>query len=390
MGGIAPTACAISQISPWEEQLERSCTVKKSWGRRDPDDSCCFPSAARFLSTFFRGGSSTIPEQAETDEFLHVGSLVDIDSLVDGENVDAEKNAEVATTEDSSASSISGDETEEKEKVELEELVFPLITEGDGHETDPDQIPKRFLMMQKGNREHAKESLEATLKWREEVHVDTILSRPHPQLDKCKAIVPHFFSGRDKMGNVVFVQRPGRIDLDLAHRNNVTMGDLLTHYIYTIEYCWNILEPSPGGLMTNVIDLSGISLRIVNKEMIGFLKEFVHMMSANYPSRSCKTLIINAPRWFGGTYRLLKPLLRESTKAKIEICNGGKKQDDILRKHLGGANVPEELLLTPSETSTPSESEEDICGPHSLSEKGLRSFCMKYLDGNDMEMQVVI
>mmetsp|Transcript_8126 Transcript_8126/g.14677 ORF Transcript_8126/g.14677 Transcript_8126/m.14677 type:complete len:99 (+) Transcript_8126:1127-1423(+) len=77
-------------------------------------------------------------------------------------------------------------------------------------------------------------------------------------------------------------------------------------------------------------------------------------------------------------------------KQKLKFAMEGKKQDDILRKHLGGANVPEELLLTPSETSTPSESEEDICGPHSLSEKGLRSFCMKYLDGNDMEMQVVI
>ena len=51
------------------------------------------------------------------------------------------------------------------------------------------------------------------------------------------------------------------------------------------------------------------------------------MMSENYPGRSYKTLVINAPRWFHALYKIFKPLLRESTRQKIVILKAGEQQD---------------------------------------------------------------
>lgn len=247
---------------------------------------------------------------------------------------------------------------------------FSLFQSGDGSESDPDGIPGRFLRMQKGNRQKAMVALQATLKFRQEHAVDTILSRPHPQFDVCKLVLPHYFAGRDPTNHVIFVQRPGQIQMQLAEMNNITTDDLLQHYIWTLEYCWNVLEPRPDQTMTSVIDLEGLSFGGV-KQMFGFVKEFVNMMSLHYPQRSYKTLLINSPRWFHTLYRMISPILRESTKSKIQILSGGHKQRDILQEYLGDA-VPRELLGEDDELDV--NGAEDHTGPMSPMEADTRQF----------------
>jgi hypothetical protein len=234
------------------------------------------------------------------------------------------------------------DDTEQQQPLNL---TFPATNPHDGSDADPDGIPTRFLAMKKENRPEAKEAWEAHLQWREEFQVDTLLARPHKLFDVCKAMVPHYFAGRDPHNNVIFVQRPAMLDFELMKRNNATMEDLLLHYTYVIEYCWNILDPSPPEkVMTNVLDMKGLSFRnMKNQEYIGFGKRFVQMMSSNYPGRSYKTLIINAPSWFHALYKIFKPILRESTRQKIVILKSGEKQDAALKFYLGDS-VPKDLI----------------------------------------------
>ena len=67
------------------------------------------------------------------------------------------------------------------------------------------------------------------------------------------------------------------------------------------------------------------------------------MMSENYPGRSYKTLVINAPRWFHALYKIFKPLLRESTREKIVILKAGEQQDTALKFYLGDC-MPNDLI----------------------------------------------
>jgi hypothetical protein len=105
--------------------------------------------------------------------------------------------------------------------------VFSVFQKGDGHETDPDRIPVRYLNMHHGNRLLAKESLAATIRWREEQTIDTLLQRPHELYDICKTVFPHYFAGRDTEQHVVFVQRPGMLSMDLAKANHLSKEELL-------------------------------------------------------------------------------------------------------------------------------------------------------------------
>ena len=228
-------------------------------------------------------------------------------------------------------------------------LIFAASKPGDGSESDPDGLPTRFLKMQKGNRDKAKAAFDTTVQWRNDLEINSILSRPHPKYDICKRVFPAYIPGRDVSNNVIVIQRVGMIDFKLGKHNNITGDDLLMNYVYLVEYCWNILEPGPpDGVMTTVMDLKNVHFSTFrDKEIRQFLKKFVKTMSDHYPSRSFKTLIINAPSWVNMAYKLVKPLLRESTRQKITVMNGGANQDKSLIELLGKNSVPREILSQP-------------------------------------------
>ncbi|KAL7571451.1 hypothetical protein ACA910_019207 [Epithemia clementina (nom. ined.)] len=236
---------------------------------------------------------------------------------------------------------------------------FSLFQKGDGSETDLDGIPTRFLEMHKGNRALALQSLVATVQWRQEHNLDTLLLTPHVQFDISKAVCPHYFLGRDQAGDIVFMLRPALIDLELASHNQLSHQDMLRHYVYVNEYLWQILEyDKPLGTMTSIMDLTGLQFSMLSRrDMLSLLQLFVSTMDAHFPQRAHKTLILNAPTWVGLLYRLCTPWLRESTMAKIELHSVGPGQDAALLQYLNTDetrnSLPSVFWHTPPPTPKP-------------------------------------
>lgn len=209
--------------------------------------------AAPFLMSFtaFKSTSLTMPDYESQQHVLMLqvrGGGQGASTPVAGAAVLSPPSGHTLNETDTITSDILTDES--SSTVSSVPYNFSLFQKGDGSETDPDGIPGRFLRMQKGNREKAKAALQHTLEWRKENDVDTILSKPQQKFDICKRILPHYFSGRDPTGHVIFVQRPGKISVELGHANNVTTDDLLMHYVFILEYCWNEVEPRPDQTMT--------------------------------------------------------------------------------------------------------------------------------------------
>lgn len=264
-------------------------------------------------------------------------------------------------------------------------LTFSLYQKGDGSETDPDGIPTRYMLMQRDHRDAALKALRSTLEWRKEHDIDHLLGKPQPKFDLCKTVFPHYFVGRDKDGHVVFVQRPALVNLDKAYANGLTEEELLMHYVYVNEYLWQVVSADdPFGTMTSIIDLTGLNMGVLKRrDLIGFVKKFVSTMDAHYPQRSHKTLLVNAPKWFHLLYKLISPMLRETTKAKIEIHSKGKRQDKALKRYLGDdacASLPPSFWSRGKDSQDSSDSDDDAppideeAPPQSELEKDLRSF----------------
>lgn len=295
-----------------------------------------------------------------------------------------------------------GNESENSETVDdkvdsgLNDVDIIVVPKPAGIDQDPDGIPTRFLLMYKGDRKLAAEAYESTLQWRKENDIDDLLNKPHPRFDICKMLVPHYMPGYDAKGNIILVQRPGLLNMDLKRANEVTDEEMVLHMVYVLEYCWSICAPPKENadstttdcVMTSIIDMTGINLGVIrHRERIEFASKFVKIMSAHYPSRSYKTLIINAPGWFGALFKCFKPMLRESTRKKIEIHSGGKGQDKALKKILGDS-TPEELL-SKSDLVLGDEHSSHVPGPHSDIELNLRSFCVKRLEAHNMTMESI-
>ena len=214
---------------------------------------------------------------------------------------------------------------------------FSLYQAGDGSAEDIDGIPTRYLEMHHGDRDLAQHSLQRTLQWRHEESIDDLLIQPHRQFDLCKAVYPQYFLGRDPdHGHVLFLQRPALIDMQLSHRNGLTQDALLRHHVYLNEYLWQIVERhSPLATVTNLLDLTGLQWTILaRREILVMVQRFVGLMDQHYPQRGYKTLVLNAPPWVQALYQVCSPMMREGTKAKIEIHVVGPRQDAALRQYL--------------------------------------------------------
>merc|ERR1712232_137675 len=133
-----------------------------------------------------------------------------------------------------------------------------------------------------------------------------------------------------------------------------------------------------GALMTSILDLTGIDLSILRKkEQIKLAARFISTMDAHFPQRSHRTLVINAPRAVGTMYKLASPLLRESTKQRIQIYGKGEEQDEALRPLLTECPIPE--------TSKTKRDDDEVVSPPGVMEEELRNFCLTRLEDAGIE-----
>lgn len=269
-------------------------------------------------------------------------------------------------------------------------LKYSLFQKGDGSETDADGIPTRYLLMHGNKRHLAKTSLEATLHWRKQQKIDELLNQPQPKFDLCKAVFPHYFLGRDPTGHVIFLQLPAKFELDRAIKNGLKDDELLKHYIYVNEYLWQVLEKDkPLATMVSVIDFAGLNLGVLRQGRVtSFVKQMVSTMDAHFPQRAHKTLLVNAPKWFNGMYKLVSPLMRESTKQKITILSRGVKQDVALREHLGKDAVKNIPAFFWSSWKQPKGAVDSFTPPPPTQmEQDLRAFVLARNKASGVQMQ---
>ena len=327
---------------PFFRQRRKTLSTTSFTGRRRNEMTSAFPSSPSFvidILTSLSGGAAT-PENLSSLRGSSAAATL-------AEEPEQEiKDDETIETEDTAldTSSISSSSSSEPEEAVYD---FPLFVNSATFENDLTgvaPIPFRYYEAHQRKDEISRKAVLETLKWRKEMEIDTILSRPNPNYDIAKRVLPHYFIGRSAVSNhVVFVQRPGVADVKLGKHNGLDFHDILNQYAYVFEYCWNILhnntqETMEGDedLMIGIMDLQGLNLGLLRKpDLINMAKEIVGMIDSHYPTRAYKTYLVNAPGFFKTLYKLISPIMRESTKEKIVLYSPGKEQDEALENALG-------------------------------------------------------
>ncbi|KAJ9551223.1 hypothetical protein OSB04_015268 [Centaurea solstitialis] len=239
----------------------------------------------------------------------------------------------------------------------VETIEEPLkITFENLHQGYPTEAVIRFLKARDGNISKAHKMLVDCLNWRIENDIDKILWKP---------IIPAEFyrSVRDsQLIGMPGYTKDGRpviaIGVGLSTYDKASIHYYVQSHIQINEYRDRVILPSATkkferhiSTCVKVLDMTGLKLSHLNQIKVLFLLPNVVAYSylvsqnvvylsfskysilyddLNYPEKTDTYYIVNAPYVFSACWKVVKPLLQERTRKKVQVLSGCGK-DELLK-----------------------------------------------------------
>ncbi|GMP75883.1 hypothetical protein CsSME_00032815 [Camellia sinensis var. sinensis] len=172
-----------------------------------------------------------------------------------------------------------------------------------------------------------------SLKWRVESEIENMLAKPIVPTDLYRAVRDSQLiglSGYSREGLPVFAIGVGLSTLDKA-----SVHYYVQSHIQINEYRDCVILPSATkkygrhiSKCLKVLDMTGLKLSALSQ--IKLLSIISTIDDLNYPEKTLTYYIVNAPYIFSACWKVVKPLLHERTRKKIQVLSGSG-QDDLLK-----------------------------------------------------------
>lgn len=183
-----------------------------------------------------------------------------------------------------------------------------------------------FLRARKCNIKKSVKMILDYLHWRNKVNIEDIyLNYKVPNYYILESHFPHGFHKTDKEGHPVYIQITGFLRPDELFKY-VPPEDLLTYSIKIYERavrelyecCQKERKKYIHG-MINIMDFKGVSKSVLNKKLIGYLKNNLKICQDYYPESLEKCFILNAGLIFRALFTTLKVFIDSKSKKKIKV-----------------------------------------------------------------------
>ncbi|KAL7130776.1 hypothetical protein ABFS83_13G156100 [Erythranthe nasuta] len=201
------------------------------------------------------------------------------------------------------------------------------------HAGNPRESLLRFLNARDGNLFDAHKMLTDTLNWRIENEIDNILAKPIIPSDVYRAIRDSQLigmSGYTKEGLPVIA-----VGVGLSTYDKASIHYYVQSHIQINEYRDRVILPSATkkygryiGTCIKILDMTGLRLSALNQ--IKLLSVISTIDDLNYPEKTDTYYIVNAPYIFSSCWKVVRPLLKERTRKKIQVL-AGSGRDELLK-----------------------------------------------------------
>ncbi|XP_019426320.1 PREDICTED: SEC14 cytosolic factor-like [Lupinus angustifolius] len=191
----------------------------------------------------------------------------------------------------------------------------------------------RFLKAREWNVSKAHKMLVECLNWRVQNEIDNILSKPIVPPDLYRSVRDSQLiglSGYSREGLPVFA-----IGVGLSTFDKASVHYYVQSHIQINEYRDRVVLPSasrkhgrPITTCIKVLDMTGLKLSALNQ--IKLLTIISSIDDLNYPEKSNTYYIVNAPYIFSACWKVVKPLLQERTRRKVQVLPGSGR-DELLK-----------------------------------------------------------
>jgi hypothetical protein len=224
----------------------------------------------------------------------------------------------------------------------------------DEWDTYDEMPPEAYIKVRNGDIDEARKSYIATMRWRRDNEVDTILDTYQDHFEKIIELYPHLIHGFAKDGSVVVYERLGAAKPASLFSEGITPDHMTRHFLARNELIFRRFVPdvkipdtnnkSFGQLMT-VLDVKGIRVADISTDVIKFIKLSSEITDSHYPGRVARLVICNAPIWFYSVWSMVANVLPADVVKKISIISGTKKLTEFIdpsqiSEDYGGTGVP--------------------------------------------------
>ncbi|XP_015934509.1 SEC14 cytosolic factor [Arachis duranensis] len=203
------------------------------------------------------------------------------------------------------------------------------ITFQNMHQGYPTETLARFLKARDWNVAKAHKMIIDCLQWRVENEIDNVLSKPIP-VDVYKAVRDSQLigmSGYSKEGLPVIAVGVGLSTFDKASDKYYVQS-----HIQMNEYRDRVVLPTASkkqgryiGTCVKVLDMTGLKISALNQ--LRLLTSISTIDDLNYPEKTDTYYIVNVPYVFSACWKVVKPLLQERTRKKVQVLQGCGKEE---------------------------------------------------------------
>ncbi|CAI0374495.1 unnamed protein product [Linum tenue] len=191
----------------------------------------------------------------------------------------------------------------------------------------------RFLRARDWNVAKTHKMLVDCLNWRVHNEIDNILAKPIVPADHYRGVRDSQLigmSGYSREGLPVYAIGAGLSTFDKA-----SVHYYVQSHIQMNEYRDHVILPTaskkhgrPITTCIKVLDMTGLKLSALNQ--IKLLTVISTVDDLNYPEKTNTYYIVNAPYIFSACWKVVKPLLQERTRKKVQVLNGNGR-DELLK-----------------------------------------------------------
>ena len=196
----------------------------------------------------------------------------------------------------------------------------------------PADVPRRFLLAVRGDRDEARRRWAETTVWRQRNHPREVQRRPQPHFEAIKRRHIHFLHKSDRRGHLCsyeVIDRPNATFRQLIDEG-VTIEDIVEHMHFVA--CWTyatLLDDvdevgrrplDPGGYFLKIIDCRNVGLGDCGGSCLKYFN-LVGAVNRHSPERVWRTIVINAPAavlWRRVVDRVAA-LLEPQVRAKVTV-----------------------------------------------------------------------
>ncbi|XAR67351.1 hypothetical protein NMG60_11002069 [Bertholletia excelsa] len=201
------------------------------------------------------------------------------------------------------------------------------------HQGYPTETLMRFLKAREGNVSKAHKMLVDCLNWRIQNDIDNMLAKPITPIDLYRGVRDSQLigmSGYSKEGFPVFAVGAGLSTFDKA-----SIHCYVQSHIQMNEYRDRVILPAATkkfgrhiSTCLKVLDMTGLKFSALNQ--IKLLTVISTIDDLNYPEKTETYYIVNAPYVFSACWKVVRPLLQERTRKKVQVLSGNGR-DELLK-----------------------------------------------------------